>query len=156
MELYPSAKIDLEYSRTTRVVRDVLSGAVDLGVVAYPEKRRGLEVVTLGGDRLVFICRPEHPLARRKKLRADDLQGQNFIHFERDIPTRRATDRILRAHNVSVHRVAEFDERRSGQLAVVPLVEPEWERAVGIVYRSDRALSTAGRKFVELLQRHGA
>jgi DNA-binding transcriptional LysR family regulator len=49
-----------------------------------------------------------------------------------------------------------LDERRSGQLAVVPLVEPEWERAVGIVYRSDRALSTAGRKFVELLQRHGA
>ncbi|MBV8858808.1 MAG: LysR family transcriptional regulator [Acidobacteria bacterium] len=181
MALYPGAKIDLEYSRTTRVVRDVLGGAVDLGVVAYPEKRRGLEVVPLGGDRLVFICRPEHPLARRKKLRASDLQGQNFIHFERDIPTRRATDRILRAHNVSVHRVAEFDnietikravevglgvavvprpsvldERRSGQLAVVPLAEPEWERAVGVVYRSDRALSTAARKFVELLQRHGA
>src|SRR5919106_4760315 len=72
MALYPSAKIDLEYSRTTRVVRDVLSGAVDLGIVAYPEKRRGLEVVPLGGDRLVFISRPEHPLARRKKLRASD------------------------------------------------------------------------------------
>ena len=181
MGLYPRAKIDLEYSRTTRVVRDVLSGAVDLGVVAYPEKRRGLEIVPLGGDRLVFICRPEHPLARRKKLRAADLQGQNFIHFERDIPTRRATDRILRAHGVNVQRAAEFDnietikravdvglgvavvprpsvldEGRTGQLAVVPLAEPEWERAVGVVYRSDRALSTAARKFVELLQRHGA
>src|SRR5215204_4646361 len=164
MALYPRAKIDIEYSRTTRGVRDVLSGAVDLG-----------------GDRLVFICRPEHPLARRKKLRAADLQGQNFVHFERDIPTRRATDRILRAHGVTVHRVAEFDnietikravevglgvavvprpsvldERRSGQLAVVPLAEPEWERAVGAVYRSDRVLSTAARKFVELLQRHDA
>src|SRR5947209_2846110 len=42
MALYPKAKIDLEYSRTTRVVRDVVSGAVDIGVVAYPEKRRGL------------------------------------------------------------------------------------------------------------------
>jgi DNA-binding transcriptional LysR family regulator len=181
MALYPRAKIDLEYSRTTRVVRDVLSGAVDVGVVAYPESRRGLEVVPLGGDRLVLICRPDHPLARRKRLRAADLQGQNFIHFERDIPTRRATDRILRAHGVTVHRVEEFDnietikravevglgvavvprpsvldERRSGQLAVVPLAEPEWERAVGAVYRSDRALSTAARKFVELLQRRDA
>jgi DNA-binding transcriptional LysR family regulator len=181
MALYPRAKIDLEYSRTTRVVRDVMSGAVDVGVVAYPEKRRGLDVVPLGGDRLVLICRPEHPLAGRKKLKAADLQGQNFIHFERDIPTRRATDRIFRAHGVTVHRVAEFDnietikravevgmgvavvprpsvldERRSGQLAVVPLAEPEWERAVGAVYRSDRALSTAARKFVELLQRRDA
>src|SRR2546423_716456 len=179
MALYPRAKIDLEYSRTTRVVRDVLSGAVELGVVAYPEKRRGLEVVPLSGDRLVFICRPEHTLARRKKLRAADLQGQNFVHFERDIPTRRSIDRILRAHGVTVQRGAEFDnietikravevglgvaivprpsvldEQRSGQLAVVPLEEPEWQRSIGIIYRSDRALSTAARKFVELLQRH--
>lgn len=179
MAQYPNAKIDLEYSRTTRVVRDVLSGAVDVGVVAYPEKRRGLEVVTLGGDRLVFICRPEHPLARKKKLRAADLQGQSFVHFERDVPTRRATDRILRAHGVTVQRAAEFDnietikravevglgvaivprpsvldEQRSGQLAVVPLAEEEWQREVGVVFRSDRALGTAARKFVELLQHH--
>lgn len=179
MALYPRAKIDLEYSRTTRVVRDVLSGAVDVGVVAYPEKRRGLEVIPLGSDRLVLICRPEHPLARRKKLRAADLQGQNFVHFERDIPTRRAIDRIFRAQGVTVSRAAEFDnietikravevglgvaivprpsvldERRLGQLAVVPLSEADWERAVGAVYRSDHALSTAARKFIELLQRH--
>jgi DNA-binding transcriptional LysR family regulator len=107
------------------------------------------------------------------------LQGQNFIHFERDIPTRRVTDRILRAHGVTVQRVAEFDnietikravevglgvavvprlsvldEQRSGQLVVVPLAEAEWERTVGVVYRSDRALGTAARKFVELLRQH--
>src|SRR5947207_1014916 len=79
------------------------------GVVAYPEKRRGLEVVPLGGDRLVFICRPDHAFARKKKLRAADLQGQSFILFERDIPTRRATDRNLRAHGVTIQRAAEFD-----------------------------------------------
>jgi DNA-binding transcriptional LysR family regulator len=181
MALYPHAKIDLEYSRTTRVVRDVLSGAVDVGVVAYPERRRGLEIVPLGGDRLVFICPPGHPLARRKKLRAADLQGQNFVHFERDIPTRRAIDRILRAHGVTVQRAAEFDnietikravevgfgvaivprlsvvdEQRSGQLAVVQLAEPEWTRTVGVVHRSDRTLSIAARKFVELLREREA
>jgi DNA-binding transcriptional LysR family regulator len=177
MAKYPKAKIDLEYSRTTRVVRDVLGGAVDLGVVAYPEKRRGLEVVNLKGDRLVFICRPEHPFAKRKKLRAAELQGQSFVHFERDIPTRRATDRILRAHGVTVQRAAEFDnietikravevglgvaivprpsvldEQRTKQLAVVPLAEPEWQRSVGVIYRSDRVLSTAASKFIELLK----
>ncbi|HEY0083472.1 MAG TPA: LysR family transcriptional regulator, partial [Pyrinomonadaceae bacterium] len=49
---HPEAKIDLEYSRTTRIVRDVLAGTVELGIVAYPEKKRGLSVVPLGGDRL--------------------------------------------------------------------------------------------------------
>jgi DNA-binding transcriptional LysR family regulator len=178
MSLYPQAKIDLEYSRTTRVVRDVLGGAVELGVVAFPEKKRGLEVVPLRDDRLVLICPPGHPFARRKKLRASDLQDQDFVHFERDIPTRRAIDRILRAHGVSVHRVAEFDnietikravevglglaivprlsvldEQRSGQLAVIPLAEPEWTRTVGVIYRSDRALGSAAQKFIELLKK---
>src|SRR5918997_4179087 len=68
MTSYPQAKIDLEYSRTTRIVRDVLSGAVELGVVAFPERRRGLEVLTLDGDRLVLLCPPSHPFARRKPL----------------------------------------------------------------------------------------
>lgn len=176
MELYPAAKIDLEYSRTTRIVRDVLSGAVELGVVAFPEKRRGLSVITLPGDRLVLICPPQHSLSARKKVKATELQGQGFVLFERDIPTRRATDKILKAHNVTVTRVAEFDnietikravevgmgcaivprpsvldEERSGQLAVVALSEPEWTRAVGVIHRSDRTLSIAARKFIELL-----
>src|SRR5437868_4128939 len=115
----------------------------------------------------------------RKRLGATDWRGQSFILFERDIPTRRATDRNLRAHGVTIQRAAEFDnietikraveaglgvaivprpsvldEQRSGQLAVVPLAEAEWERLVGVVYRSDRALGTAARKFVELLRRH--
>jgi DNA-binding transcriptional LysR family regulator len=177
MALYPEAKIDLEYSRTTRIVRDVLAGTVELGVVAYPEKKRGLSVIPLGGDRLVLICPPGHALARRKKVRATDLRDQDFVLFERDIPTRRATDRILRAHGVAVRRAAEFDnietikravevgfglaivprpsvldEQRHGQLSVVQLAEPEWTRTVGVIHRSDRTLSTAARKFVELLR----
>jgi DNA-binding transcriptional LysR family regulator len=176
MELYPEAKIDLEYSRTTRIIRDVLSGAVELGVVAYPEKKRGLEVVPLRGDRLVLISPPNHALAKRRRVRAGELKDQDFVLFERDIPTRRATDRILKSHGVSVRRVAEFDnietikravevgfgvaivprqsvidEQRSGQLAVAALVEPEWTRSVGVIHRSDRTLGAAARKFIELL-----
>jgi DNA-binding transcriptional LysR family regulator len=176
MELYPEAKIDLEYSRTTSIVRDVLAGTVELGVVAYPKRKSGLKVVPLKGDRLVLICPPKHPLAGKQKMSARELDGLDFVLFERDIPTRQATDRILRTHGVGVHKVAEFDnietikravevgfgvaivprpsvvdEQRSGQLAVVALAEPEWTRAVGLIYRSDRTLGTAARKFIELL-----
>jgi DNA-binding transcriptional LysR family regulator len=178
---YPQAKIDVEYSRTTRVVRDVLSGAVELGIVAFPEKKRGLEVVQLRADRLVAICPIDHPLAKKKKLRARDLQDQEFVHFERDVPTRRAIDRILRSHGVTVRRVAEFDNietikravevglgvavvprasvvdvSRDGQLKVLTLSEPDWTRSVGVIYRSDRTLGTAAQKFMELLRKSDA
>jgi DNA-binding transcriptional LysR family regulator len=177
MALYPSAKIDLEYSRTTRIVRDVLSGAIELGIVAYPERHKGLTIVPLAGDRLVLICPPTHPLAGRKRVKASELDRQDFVLFERDIPTRRATDRIFKAHGVTVHRVAEFDnietikravevgfglaivprlsvldEQESGQLAVIALAEPEWTRTTGIIHRSDRTLGVAAKKFIEQLK----
>ena len=54
MTKFPSAKIDLEYSRTTKVVRDVMNGTVELGVLAFPEPRRGLTIVQMPANRLVL------------------------------------------------------------------------------------------------------
>lgn len=178
MTKFPAAKIDLEYSRTTRVVRDVLSGTVELGVVAFPEPRRGLTIAMMPSDRLVLICPPDHEFAEREEIKARELKGLDFVQFERDIPTRKATDKILKSHGVDVHKAAEFDnietikravevgfglaivphpsvmdEEKNKQLAVVQLAEKEWVRPVGIVYRSDRTLSLAAKKFVQLLEK---
>lgn len=177
MTKFPSVKIDLEYSRTTRVVRDVLNGTVELGVLAFPEARRGLTIVPMLGDRLVLICQPTHEFAGRKKIKAKELNERDFVLFERDIPTRKATDKILKSHGVEVKKVAEFDnvetikravevgfglaivphpsvmdEEKNNQLAVIQLAEKDWVRPVGIIYRSDRAISLAAKKFVQLLE----
>ncbi|MGC2235871.1 MAG: LysR family transcriptional regulator [Pyrinomonadaceae bacterium] len=178
MTKFPAAKIDLEYSRMTRVVRDVLNGSVELGVVTFPEPKRGLAIVPMTGDRLVLICPPDHEFAEREEIKARELDGHDFVLFERDIPTRKATDKILKSHGVTIRKVAEFDnietikravevgfglaivphpsvmdEEKNKQLAVVELAEKEWIRPVGIIYRSDRTLSLAAKKFVKLLEK---
>ncbi|HEY0428460.1 MAG TPA: LysR family transcriptional regulator [Pyrinomonadaceae bacterium] len=177
MSKFPSAKIDLEYSRMTRVVRDVLNGSVELGIVTFPEPKRGLTIVSMTGDRLVLICPPEHEFAGRKKIKARELGGRDFVFFERDIPTRKATDKILKSYGVEVRKVAEFDnietikravevgfglaivpqpsvadEEKNNQLAVIQLAEKDWVRPVGVIHRSDRALTLAAKKFVQLLE----
>jgi LysR family transcriptional regulator, transcriptional activator of the cysJI operon len=176
MSKYPSARIDLEYSRTTKVLRDVQNGTVELGVIAFPEPKRGLTIEQMPPNRLVLVCPPGHKFAAKRRVRASELAGEDFVHFERDTPTRKAIDRLLKARGVDVNRVAEFDnietikravevgfgvaiipqeavedERRTGQIAVVPLAEKEWVRPVGIIYRSDRSLSVAARKFIDVL-----
>ena len=177
MTKFPAAKIDLEYSRTTRVVRDVVNGTVELGVLAYPEPKRGLRMALMPDTPMVLIAPPDHKFAMRKKLKVTDLQGQDFVHFERDVPTRKAMDKIFKANNVEVKKVAEFDNietikravevgfgiaivpapsvvdsKRAGTLAVVELAEKYWARSVGVIYRSDKSLSLAAKKFVEILQ----
>lgn len=177
MSKFPSAKIDLEYSRTTRVVRDVLKGHFELGVVAFPEPRRGLTIVPMASDRLVLICPPDHPLAKKESIKVTEIKGENFVLFERDVPTRKATDKIFKSHGVSVQKVAEFDnietikravevgfglaivpqpsvldEERNGQLSIVQFKEKDWIRPVGVIFRSDRELSLSAKKFVQLLE----
>jgi DNA-binding transcriptional LysR family regulator len=177
MTKFPEARIDLEYSRTTRVVRDVLSGAVELGVLAFPEPRRGLTLIQMPENRLVLIAPPDHKFARRSKMKVTDLDGEDFVLFERDVPTRKAMDKIFKTHGVEVKKVAEFDNietikravevgfglaivpepavseaKTAGSVAVIPLAEKYWVRTVGVIHRSDRTLSLAAKKFVELLQ----
>ena len=177
MTKFPAAKIDLEYLRSTRVVREVMSGGVELGVLALPEPKRGLTITPMPDDRFVLIAPPDHKFATRKKVKVTDLQGQDFVHFERDVPTRKAMDRIFKENKVEVKKVAEFDNietikravevgfglaivpepavveaRKAGTLAVIQFAEKYWNRPVGVIYRSDRSLSLAARKFVQLLE----
>jgi DNA-binding transcriptional LysR family regulator len=177
MTKFPAAKIDLEYSRTSRIIRDVLNGSAEIGIVAYPEPRRGLTIKQMPPDRMVLICPPDHKLAKRSLVRTKDLAGLDFVFFERDVPTRKAMDRLLKEKSVEVNKVAEFDNietikravevgfgvailpqpavieaQRSGSLAVIPIAEKEWIRPVGVIYRSDRTLSLAAKKFIELLE----
>jgi DNA-binding transcriptional LysR family regulator len=136
-----------------------------------------MTVVPMPSHRLVLITPPNHKLANKSKVKVDDLQGEAFVHFERDVPTRKAIDKILREHHVDVNKVAEFDNietikravevgfgiaivphpavmaaAAAEQLAVVKLAEKEWERPVGVIFRSDRSLSLAAKKFVQLLE----
>ena len=176
MTKFPAAKIDLEYSRTTRVVRDVLNGTVELGVLAFPEPKRGLAITSMPDNRLVLIAPPDHKFATRKKVKVTDLNGEDFVHFERDVPTRKAMDKIFKTNGVEVKKVAEFDNietikravevgfglaivpepavmeaQKAGSLAVIPLAEKYWTRSVGVIHRSDRDLSLAAKKFLSLL-----
>jgi len=176
MTKFPTAKIDLEYSRTTRVVRDVLSGTVELGVLAFPEPRRGLTITPMPDNRLVLIAPLDHKFAKRAKVKVSDLDGQDFVLFERDVPTRKAMDKIFKTHGIEVKKVAEFDNietikravevgfglaivpepavveaARLGSLAVIQLAEKYWVRSVGVIHRTDKSLSLAAKKFIELL-----
>jgi len=175
MTKFPAAKIDLEYSRTTRVVRDVMNGTVELGVLAFPEPKRGLTITPMSDNRLVLIAPLDHKLASKTKVKVTDLNGQDFVHFERDVPTRKAMDKIFKANGVEVKKVAEFDNietikravevgfglaivpepavseaKKAGSLAVIQLAEKYWVRSVGVIHRSDKTLSLPAKKFLQL------
>lgn len=172
---FPQVNIHIEYSRPNKVYDDVINHAIDIGIVAYPEAKAQIEIIPFRSDRLVLVCSPEHEFASRKRIDVTSLAGQRFIAFERDIPTRKAVDRILREKNVAVEYVMEFDnietikrsveadlgitivplatvdnEVRAGTLKVVNFTE-NYARPIAIIHRKGKIFSAATRKFIEML-----
>jgi DNA-binding transcriptional LysR family regulator len=177
LKTYPKVNLHVEYSRSNRVYEDCLKGAVDLGIVPYPKPQKGLDIVALPADRLILICAPEHAFARQRFISLNKLQGQNFVAFESDIPSRRAIDDILEEHKVQVRVVMELDnietikrsveigmgvsivpllsvqrEVQSGALAQVQFTQHNFVRPLGVIFKRKHPFSPAVQKFIDLLQ----
>jgi LysR family transcriptional regulator, transcriptional activator of the cysJI operon len=173
---YPEVNIHVEYRRANQVYEDVLTNIVDLGMVAYPMHDSRLETVLLRKDRLVLACPPTHPFAKLKTVKWKALNGQKFISFDPDMPTRKALDKIFKDHGVVAEHVMEFDnietakravEIESG-IAIVPedtvrqevasetlaavRLEGENFRQLGVIYRKSKVLSPAMKQLIALLK----
>jgi DNA-binding transcriptional LysR family regulator len=177
LKAYPQVHLHLEYSRSSKIYEDALRGQIDLGVVAYPSRRPQITVLPFREDRLVLACPPNHPLARHRQVSIRKLQGEPLIGYERDIPTRRETDRMLRRYGVEVHYVMELDnvetmkrvieigtgiailpepavrpEVKAKSLAAVQLSDELFLRPLGIIHRHGKHFSPATEKFIEFLR----
>jgi len=177
LKAYPTVNVHVEYQRANQVYDDVLGNVVDLGLVAYPNRDPRLELVPLRNETLSVICHPNHPLAKMKSITLSQLQDQRFIAFEPDIPTRKAIDKFLRDHDVTVRTVMEFDNIETVKRAVeieagisivphatvsqevskqtlcsIPFVDAQLHRPLAVIYKKSKVLSPAMRQFINLLR----
>jgi LysR family transcriptional regulator, transcriptional activator of the cysJI operon len=179
---FPAVNVHLEYLRSNKIYEDLIEGKIDLGVVAYPAKRSQIVTVAFRSDELVLVVPPDNPLAKQNKVSFGQLAGQKFVGYERDIPTRKAADRILRDHGVKPVYTMEFDnietikravetgfglaivpkptvevETARGLLKILEFQEGTFTRPLAIIYKRGRELSPAVKKFVDVLtQTHPA
>jgi len=180
MQSYPTVNLHVEYRRSNQVYEDVVSNVVDLGLVAYPTKHPELEIAPLRKDPLVLVCHPHHPLAKQTSIKLKALAGQNMVSFARDIPTRKAVDRMLREAGVSVKQAMEFDnvetvkraveidsgiaiipassiaqEIQQQTLASVAIENGRYFRPLAAIYKKSRVLSPAMTQFLGVLKAEG-
>jgi len=173
---YPEVNIRVEYRRANNVYEDILTNSIDLGLVAYPQNHKQLEVIPFHDDILVLVVCPEHPLSKQKTVSLEEIAGQKFVGFEPDIPTRKATDALFKEENIDVEPVMEFDnvetvkraveinagiailpqttvvrEEAQGLLKVLKFKNKTYKRPLALIHRKGRVLTPAIKKLIELL-----
>ncbi|HSW45087.1 MAG TPA: LysR family transcriptional regulator [Phycisphaerae bacterium] len=177
MGKYPKARVRLQYLLPDRVCQAVLNEEVDLGIISYPTQTRDLAVIPLHSEPMVLVCHPEHHLVKRKGISLRQLQGENFIAFDRSLAICKELDRHLREQQVAVRKVMEFDnietikqaieigvgvsilpeptvkkEVAAGVLVAIWIVDFRLDRPIGIIHRQRKTFAPVVKKFVEILQ----
>lgn len=175
--LYPKTRVRLECLHPHQVVEAVTQDEADLGVLSFPPASRALTIVPLRREATVFVCNPNHRLARKRMIEASDLIGEPFVAFDANLAIRKSTDRALRKHNVRLDVTMEFDnvetikqaiingagvgllpaptimkEAALRTLTVVPFNMPELVRPIAAIYRHNKELTPAVTQFLEQLR----
>jgi DNA-binding transcriptional LysR family regulator len=176
LQTFPAVNVRVEYRRANLVYEDVLHNSTDLGIVAYPQKNKQLEIIPFAEDKMVLVVNPQHPMAELKEIELKDLANEKIIGFEADIPTRKATDSAFRALNIDNMPVMEFDnvetvkraveidagvailpyatvanEKTQGLLRVINIKGDPIKRPLALLHRKGRVLAPALSKFIDLM-----
>ncbi len=156
------------------VIENTARLEADLGFISYSLEHKKLLVREVLEDRLVLIVPPSHPLARRKILHPDHLQGQSIIMHEKGSGTRDIIDKFLRKNNLSVSISLELsnneaikraveqgiglsvisehvvrEEIRGKKLKSIPFADPTLKRKFYLIHHRDKYLSQPLQTFIQ-------
>jgi DNA-binding transcriptional LysR family regulator len=177
MVMFPNINVHIEFLEADRIYEQVLSGEVDIGVVAIPQRDKRLDVYDFIDEPLILACSPKNAFSQEHSVDIQRLQFERFIAFETGVPTRAWIDGILSRYNLLIRPVMEFDnietikraieinsgvsilpkttfsqEVASGTLCAVPFSNEMFYRPTGIIVRKGKMLGQAGRYFIDLLR----
>lgn len=173
-ERHPGIHVDIVDCAPDQFVARVLGDAVDFGL-GVPEQA-DVDTETLVRDHLALVCRADHPLAARRRLRWVDLTGHAVITVRPgygvrpliDYSAARAGVRLQVSHEVTFLSTALWMVRARLGVAIMPaayaratgpadlvvraLTDPRVSRDICIVTRRGRGLSPPAQALLDAIR----
>jgi len=176
---YPDVKISLQVGDTGKIIEDILSRSVELGVVGARAGDKKLTQQKLIEDELRLIVPASHKWSKQVSVDLNDLLTEPFIIRERGSGTLASLDSSLREKGKSINKlnvVAEMgsteavvqgikgrigisilspiaisEELTAGSLHALTIKGINLKRNFYLTWHKDRSLSPLGKAFVEFL-----
>ena len=178
MAAYPCTKVSVEYRRFSQIQGDIVSGRADFGIMACPyRKLQGITMLPIGEDEMVLLTGMSDKLARKRSVGVREVEGLDFIAFDKVYPSRKYMDDFFKKHAVKVNIKMELDnietiktavssgaglsilpfsalreEERDNKLHIVRFTDAEVSRTLYLIYNKSRKLPASAKAFLEILQ----
>jgi len=174
---YPKIEVHLAVKDTRQIEDGVIRNEFDFGFVGGHLTGDEVEVLPWMTDHLILVVPFNHPLARKKSVKAADLRKERFIAREAGSATRAAVANHLQKADLKVESVMEMEnpesvkkavqsglgiafisrfavetELKAKSLVAVRVKDLDINRELKIVYRKDKHLGRAAQTFIEMAQ----
>ncbi|TAM78383.1 LysR family transcriptional regulator [bacterium] len=178
-EHHPNVRLTIQPDACSRLLTAVTTGVLDVAFLA--DKRVRLpEVATevLRSESLIVIAPPDHRLARRKRVRPEELAGEDFVVPRLACTYLDALFAAMAAAGASPGPLVEFGsveaikrcveagvglavttrtavrvELEEGRLAELACAVPEFRQHIQVIRHRDKWLSPALSAFIEIAKR---
>lgn len=174
-EKHQEIRFQVKEAGSREIEQDVLREALELGIVTLPVQSKELDATPLQQDPIVLVAAHDHPLARRKRVPAQALDGMPLIGFEAGSMIRQLIDDALADAGVSVDVVMElrsiqsilrmvalhlglaFVSRQGVEAAgagvkEIPVAGLRIARPLGVIRRQGKPLSVAAEAFLRTMR----
>ena len=98
--VHPHLDVRLTVATAGRSVQEIRAGRVDAGLLTLPVEESDLVTVPVLREELLLVTTPTHPLAKRRRVTPNDLDGQPFVLFELGSATRKVIDTFFATENI--------------------------------------------------------
>ena len=79
---FPKLQLRLREGLTGDLLDDLMTGAIDAAVLAFPYEAPGVEHVEIGEDPFFVVCHEDNPLAAQETISLDDLPADQLLLLE--------------------------------------------------------------------------
>jgi LysR family hydrogen peroxide-inducible transcriptional activator len=176
---YPKMQLVFREEKTDAVVLDLREGRLDAGLLALEAEIGEWACGVVARDPFVVALPNGHPLSRKKRIVADDLESESVLLLEEGhcfrtqalsicdrSGARRANEAELGATSLStlaqmvssglsvtlLPRIAVPVENRRGQLDIRPFASPAPYRTIALIWRPQSPFAETFRELTEVFR----
>ncbi|MEF3280870.1 MAG: LysR family transcriptional regulator [Elusimicrobiota bacterium] len=117
---YPTSKISLDYYEWEEVIDKIINGHSDFGFVACKKiKDINLTFFHVADEEMVFVSPSSFNEFEKEKIKLSDISNVKLVFFERNMPSRKLIESIMREKGVNFHVTMEMNNVETIKAAVM-------------------------------------
>jgi len=168
------------YMNNTQIIESkLLNSEIDIGIVEGEIKSPDLICLPEVKDYLVLICSTNHPFAKRKTIKLEELADESFAMREKGSGTRELFERYMLNNGLEIKIAFEGNspeaikkevinnnylavisiclvekEVKNSQIHVIESAEGAWDRHFSIVHHKDKVLTKGMKSLIEVVRNY--